>query len=214
MTSPKDTPEDEILAFQRRLQNLPDFLDGSIEPPSPPAIPPASPRPRSRSVPKVTLEAPLPLTLDDLNQSSPPLSPTLPIPPKAAHLLSPSSPIRRFPTSLPEPTPPSPTSPGFLTPHSPKVASKGYTPLDDKLSVSGTNNERADGSRRSSVSPVSSITRRNDSIFISDMPIVHRAVLMFVEVSFSLRVLFLLSLISISFSRTLLFLLFRKELLE
>lgn len=182
VTSPKDTPEDEILAFQRRLQNIPDFLDTAVEPPSPPAIPPASPRPRSRSVPKVTLEAPLPLILPGISTSPPTTSPTLPVPP-TAHLLSPSSPVRGFPTSLPQPIPAPPASPGFLTPHSPKATPRGGSPFEDKVSAAGSANERLDISRRSSVSPASSaFGRRHDSIFISDMPMVHRAVLLFVEV--------------------------------
>ncbi|CAG7724464.1 unnamed protein product [Allacma fusca] len=183
-TSPKDTPEDEILAFQKRLQNLPDFLDSSIEPPSPPALAPTSPRPRSRSVPKVTLDAPLPLILPGLSTTPPPTSPTLPLPPPAAHLLSPSSPIRNHPMNLPQPLPPAPSSPGLLTPHSPKGPPRGGTPFgEEKGSQIGSLalNDRNDISRRSSVSPMSSGTRRNDSIFISDMPVVHRAVLVFVE---------------------------------
>lgn len=192
-TPPKDTPEDEILAFQRRLQNLPDFLDTSIEPPSPPAIPPASPRPRSRSVPKVTLEAPLPLILPGLSTTPPPSSPTLPIP-SSAHLLSPSSPVRGFPAvGIPgfpnpnstSPIPAPPISPGgLLTPHSPKATSRGISPFEEKLSGGGSGNDKSGGdiSRRSSVSPASSACRRHDSIFISDMPLVHRAVLIFVEV--------------------------------
>lgn len=189
VTSPKDTPEDEILAFQKRLQNLPDFLDNSMEPPSPPALPPSSPRPRSRSVPKVTLEAPLPLILPGSETSPPPTSPTLPLPPPAAHLLSPSSPIRACPSNLPQPLPPAPPSPGLLTPHSPKGPSRGGSPFmsDDKFSQKGGGSAlmepSSDNSRRNSVSPLSNATRRNDSVFISDMPTVHRAVLLFVEVS-------------------------------
>lgn len=185
VTSPKDTPEEEIYAFQRKLQNLPDFLDSSGEPPSPPALPPSSPRPRSRSVPKVTLEAPLPLILHGFSTSPPPTSPnspTLPVPP-ATHLLSPSSPVRGIPPSLPQPIPAPPPSPGLLTPHSPKATPRGPSPFEDKGSGVGSANERADNSRRSSVSPGSSVGRRHDSIFISDMPVMHRAVLVFVEVS-------------------------------
>lgn len=188
VVSPKDTPEEEIYAFQRRLQNLPDFLDTSVEPPSPPAIPPASPRPRSRSVPKVTLEAPQSLNLPGISTSPPPTSPTsptLPLPP-TAHLLSPSSPVRGFPTSLPQPIPAPPPSPGLLTPHSPKAVSRGQSPFDDSKQASrggSANDQNNDNSRRSSVSPASSAGRRHDSIFISDMPMMHRAVLLFVEVS-------------------------------
>jgi len=166
------------LAFQRRLQNLPDFLDNSMEPPSPPGIPPTSPRPRSRSVPKVTLEAPLP----GLPTSPPVTSPTLSVRP-ACHLLSPSSPVRGCPATLPQPIPPAAPSPGLLTPHSPK-GPRNSSPFDDKGNSGNqnNNNDRNDASRRSSISPASSMSKRHDSIFISDMPLVHRAVLLFVEV--------------------------------
>lgn len=74
------------------------------------------------------------------------------------------------------------------------------SPFEEKVSAAGSGNDSSrshgsgmlgggDLSRRSSVSPASSACRRHDSIFISDMPMVHRAVLLFVEVIVTIQFL-------------------------
>lgn len=181
----RDTPEQEIMAFQKQLQNLPDF-DSPDHPTSGPGFSdPATAaaeflanrpylRPRSRSMPRVTYESSRYLTL-----------PELPWPSSGG-----SGRMHRG------------RSAGALglqpEHHGPMaVNSPATTPIDEKAppvlgmagqSVPGTA-PCAPNSRRSSLSPSDRTGRRRDSpaCIVVEIPPWHRAILNFIEVRACLR---------------------------
>ncbi|XP_075223466.1 1-phosphatidylinositol 4,5-bisphosphate phosphodiesterase epsilon-1-like isoform X4 [Lycorma delicatula] len=167
----KETPEQEILAFQKQLQNLPDF--DSPEHPSGHSSDPAAAaaeflasrphlRPRSRSMPRVTYESSRFLTLPEM-----PCGGSLRLPrgrsagtlgfPAAEHL---------------------PIGPG------PAIASSPVsTPVEERRVSSGALPPCQPNSRRSSLSPSDRTTRRRDSpaCIQLEIPPWHRSILNFIE---------------------------------
>ncbi|RZF45199.1 hypothetical protein LSTR_LSTR009970 [Laodelphax striatellus] len=168
----KETPEQEILAFQKQLQNLPDF--DSPEHPSGHSSDPAAAaaeflanrvhlRPRSRSMPRVTYESSRFLTLPEapcggggsLRLPRGRSAGTLGFP--AADLL-PCGPVAA-------------------------AASPVGTPVEERRVSSGALPPCAPNSRRSSLSPSDRTTRRRDSpaCLQMEIPPWHRCILNFIE---------------------------------
>lgn len=176
----RDTPEQEILAFQKQLQNLPDF-DSPDHPTGGPGFSdPATAaaeflanrpylRPRSRSMPRVTYESSRYLTLPEIPWPSSGGSGRLHRGRSAGALgLQPEH-------------------------HGPvAVSSPATTPLDEKAPPTvGLGGPPPPGttpcqpnSRRSSLSPSDRTGRRRDSpaCIVVELPPWHRAILSFIEV--------------------------------
>ena len=176
----RDTPEQEILAFQKQLQNLPDFDSPDHPTDGPGFSDPATAaseflanrpylRPRSRSMPRVTYESSRYLTLPEIPWSSSGGSGrlhrgrsagALGLQPEHHGAMASSSPTT---TPMDEKAPP---AIGFGGPPPP-----GTTPC-------------ASNSRRSSLSPSDRTGRRRDSpaCIVVEVPPWHRAILNFIEV--------------------------------
>ena len=171
----RDTPEQEILAFQKQLQNLPDF-DSPEHPTGGPGFsdPAAAAaeflanrpylRPRSRSMPRVTYESSRYLTLPELPWPSSGGSGRLHRGRSAGAL-------------------------GLQPEHHGVVAaaSPATTPMDEKAppALPGAT-PCVPNSRRSSLSPSDRTGRRRDSpaCIVVEVPPWHRAILNFIEVSY------------------------------
>lgn len=176
----RDTPEQEILAFQKQLQNLPDFDSPDHPTDGPGFSDPATAaaefltnrpylRPRSRSMPRVTYESSRYLTLPEIPWPSSGGSGrlhrgrsagALGLQPEHHGAMAASSPAT---TPMDEKAPP---AIGFGGPPPP-----GTTPC-------------APSSRRSSLSPSDRTGRRRDSpaCIVVEVPPWHRAILNFIEV--------------------------------
>ncbi|XP_073996296.1 uncharacterized protein isoform X2 [Rhodnius prolixus] len=166
----RETPEQEILAFQKQLQNLPDFdspeggqgggggtttVTATGEPLERPAL-----RPRSRSMPRVTYESSRFLTLPEVGWGKLPRG-------RSAGAL------------------------GFQIEHHPPsvnmLPSPASTPVEERRVSSGTIQNTASvaggNSRRSSLSPSDRTNRRRDSpaCIQVEIPPWHRAILTFIE---------------------------------
>ncbi|XP_069678763.1 uncharacterized protein [Periplaneta americana] len=173
----RDTPEQEILAFQKQLQNLPDF-DSPEHPSGGPGFsdPAAAAaeflanrpylRPRSRSMPRVTYESSRYLTLPELPWPSSGGSGRLHRGRSAGALgLQPAEHHGALVASSPATTPLDEKAPPAMGPPPP-----GATPC-------------APNSRRSSLSPSDRTGRRRDSpaCIVVEVPPWHRAILNFIE---------------------------------
>ncbi|KAF6199507.1 hypothetical protein GE061_007533 [Apolygus lucorum] len=161
----RETPEQEILAFQKQLQNLPDFdspegATGGVGAPDPMEKPHL--RPRSRSMPRVTYEGSRYLTLPEHSWARIPRG-------RSAGALG-------FQVDHHPPTVnllPSPVS----TPVEERRVSNGVVTQPGSVSTAGP------GSRRSSLSPSDRANRRRDSPACVglEIPPWHRAILNFIE---------------------------------
>lgn len=186
--APPINPEQEIIAFQKQLQNLPDF--DSPEHPTAPGgsagatgidvseVAPARPylRPRSRSMPRVSYESSRYLTLPEAWHSGNSNSSRLHRG-RSAGALNPAS---HSPISTPGEDK---STSGSNASSQAAAAAAAATATATAVSATAAANSGLPNSRRSSLSPSDRAGRRRDSpACLIEVPPWHRAILNFIEV--------------------------------